>query len=526
MRQSRRDVLHLGLALGAASLVNSLACGTRESIGAVTPNPPKDPTAPPSAKITYFARFGVDEKMIRSALAAALARGGDYADVFFQHKVSSVMALEDGEVNRAYASADLGVGVRVVKGDQTGYGYTEDLTEEAIKTAAATAAAIADGPASAVPVTFHVEGTFPQRYSLKRAWEDVRPEEKLPILTRLNERALKMDARIKKVSTGISTEHGAVLVADSRGRLVEDVQPMTTLWLTCTAEKDGRRESNGYNVAGRSGFDFYSDDRLDRVVKEAVNRTVILFDAVQAPAGEMPIVMAAGSSGILLHEAIGHGMEADFNRKNTSIYSDKIGKPIAKPFVNIVDDGSVDFARGAINVDDEGNVAGNTHLVDNGVLATYLHDAISAKHYGVKPTGNGRRESYKFPPMPRMRATYMLPGPHKEQEIIASVKKGIYCSNFSNGQVKIGAGDFTFYVKNGFMIEDGKLTRPIKDVNIIGNGPRVLEKIDMVADDVKLDEGGWTCGKNGQSVPVSQGMPTVRVASITVGGAQKTGQKS
>lgn len=520
---SRRDVLHLGLALGAVSIAHTLACGTHDSAAAQGPQVPQNnATGKGQAKIVYFARFGVDENMIKAALAAALARGGDYADVFFQHKVSSVMALEDGEVNRAYMSTDLGVGVRVVKGDQTGYGYTEELTVDALKRAAQTAAAIADGPSKDAPMTFHVESQVPTRYSLKRAWEDVKPEEKLPILTRMNERALKADARIKKVSTGISTEYGAVLVADSNGRLVEDVQPMTSLWLSCTAEKDGRRETNGYNVAGRSGFDFYSDDRLDRVVKEAVARTTILFDAVQAPAGEMPIVMAAGSSGILLHEAIGHGMEADFNRKNTSIYSDKIGKPIAKPFVNIVDDGSLDNARGAINVDDEGNVAGNTHLVENGVLATYLHDSISAKIYKVKPTGNGRRESYKYPPMPRMRATYMLPGPHKEQEIISSVKKGIYCSNFTNGQVKIGAGDFTFYVKNGFMIEDGKLTHPIKDVNIIGNGPKVLEKVDMVADDVKIDEGGWTCGKNGQSVPVSQGIPTVRVSSITVGGAKKS----
>jgi TldD protein len=211
-------------------------------------------------------------------------------------------------------------------------------------------------------------------------------------------------------------------------------------------------------------------------------------------------------------------MEADFNRKNTSIYADKIGKPVAQPFVSVVDDGTIDHARGSINVDDEGNVAGKTTLVENGVLATYLHDTISAKHYGVKPTGSGRRESYRHSPMPRMRSTYMLNGPHKRDEIIASVKKGIYCSNFSNGQVKIGPGDFTFYVKNGFMIEDGKLTAPIKDVNIIGNGPKVLEKIDMVADDLAIDEGGWTCGKDGQSVPVSQGMPTVRVSAITVGG--------
>jgi TldD protein len=232
----------------------------------------------------------------------------------------------------------------------------------------------------------------------------------------------------------------------------------------------------------------------------------------------MPVVLAAGASGILLHEAIGHGMEADFNRKGTSIYADRIGKPVAQKFVNIIDDGTNEFARGALNVDDEGNIPGTTTLVEGGVLATYLHDRISAKHYGVQPTGNGRRESYQFAPMPRMRATYMLNGPHEPDEIIASVKKGIYCSNFSNGQVNIGAGDFTFYVKNGFLIEDGKLTRPIKDVNIIGNGPKILEKIDMVANDMKLDEGGWTCGKDGQGVPVSQGIPTVRVASITVGG--------
>jgi TldD protein len=309
-----------------------------------------------------------------------------------------------------------------------------------------------------------------------------------------------------------------VLIADSNGRLVEDYQPMTLLYLSCVAEQNGRRESNGYVVSGRNGFELYSPEQLDRVLKEATSRTLILFDSIQPPAGEMPVVLAAGSSGMLLHEAIGHGMEADFNRKGISIYADKIGKPIAKPFVSIVDDGSVDFNRGAINVDDEGNVAGRTLLVDNGVLATFMHDEISARHYHVKPTGNGRRQSYAFPPIPRMRATYMLPGPHKREEIIASVKKGIFCETFTNGQVQIGAGDFTFYVKNGWLIEDGKLTRPIKDANLIGNGPKVLESIDMVGDDLKIDEGGGTCGKDGQRVPVSLGMPTVRVASMTVGG--------
>lgn len=520
----RRDVLNLGLVLGAASLGAAGCVENPPPPANAPPTGPKDasPVAGASAKIVYFSRFGVDERMIRETLAAALSRGGEYADVFFQHKVSRTIAVEDGEVNRAFASAELGAGVRVVRGDQTGYAFTEDLTLEALKNAAATAAAIADGPARAAPESFRADpgpsGKFPDRYRLVRPWEEVRAEEKLPLLVSLNERTFKADPRIKKVSLGIGDEYGAVLIADSNGRLVEDLQPATQMWLSCVAEQNGRREQNSYNVAGRIGFDFYSEERLSRLVREAVSRTVVLFDAVQPAAGEMPVIMAAGSSGILLHEAIGHGMEADFNRKNVSIYSDKIGKPVAKPFVNVVDDGTIDFARGAINVDDEGNVAGKTHLVENGTLATYLHDSISAKHYKVAPTGSGRRESYKFAPMPRMRATYMLPGPHKKDEIISSVKKGILCTNFSNGQVKIGAGDFTFYVKNGFLIEDGKVTRPIKDVNIIGNGPKVLEKIDMVSDDLAIDEGGWTCGKDGQSVPVSQGMPTVRVSSLTVGG--------
>jgi TldD protein len=383
---------------------------------------------------------------------------------------------------------------------------------------ARTAAAIADGPARDVPLAFHVRPDQPSRYPLQRGWDAVPPGERLPLLAGLNERAFAADPRVRKVNVHLRSEAASVLVADSTGRIAEDSQPMTVLSLSVLSEQGGRREQNGYNVAGRAGFEFYTPERLDRVVREAVARTSILFEAGAPPAGELPVVLAAGSSGILLHEAIGHGMEADFNRKGTSIYADKIGKAIARPFVNIVDDATGAGARGSINVDDEGNAAGTTHLVQDGVLATYLHDAISARHYGVAPTGNGRRESYRHPPLPRMRSTYMLPGPHRKEEIIASVKRNLYCQNFSNGQVNIGAGDFTFYVKNGWLIEDGKLTRPVKDVNIIGNGPKALEQVDMVADDLEIDEGGWTCGKDGQSVPVSQGLPTVRVASMTVGG--------
>ena len=514
---SRRKMIALSAsalaAASAAELLASPSAATGAGAGAGA-----------TEGIGYFTRFGVTEKLIRETLSAALSKGGDYADVFFQHRFVNSLGLEDGTVNRASASVELGVGVRVLKGDQTGYGYTEELTPEALKRTALTAAAIADGPAIQGPKGFKVEPIGATRYPVKTRWEDVRPEQKLPFLTGLNERVFAADKRVKKVSVGFTDQGGAILVADSTGRIVVDLQPMTRLGVSCVAEQDGKREQNEYGVAARADIGYYTKERLDRVVREAVQRTMILFEAIQPPAGEMPVVLAAGASGILLHEAIGHGMEADFTRKNVSIYSDKIGKPIARNFVNIVDDGTQEAARGAINVDDEGNVAGRTMLVENGVLTTYLHDSISAKHYKVKPTGNGRRESYRYAPMPRMRATYMLPGPHKKEEIIASVKKGIYCTNFTNGQVQIGAGDFTFYVKNGFLIEDGKLTRPIKDVNIIGNGPKVLELVDMVADDLKIDEGGWTCGKDGQSVPVSQGMPTVRVASMNVGGRQQKKQ--
>lgn len=512
----RRDLL---IGAGGLTLAQLVGCAARPPAAPAAPkqaqNPP--PAVPRGLVLAYFAQFGVDETILREGLAAALSKGADRADLYFEHKVNTYLGLEDGEVNRAYTGVSLGVGVRAVKGDQTGYGFTEELTLDAIRAAGQTAASVASGPARSAPTAFRV-GALPSRYKAQTPWEEVRADQRLPLLTKIDAGARAFDKRITKVRASMMDEHGAILVVDHEGRVFEDVIPSTTLYVNCTAEDKGRRESNGHNVAARAGFEFYTEERLQRLIREAAKSTVVLFDSTPAPIGEMQVVLAPGASGILLHEAIGHGMEADFNRKNASIYADRIGKPIAKPIVSIVDDGTIDFARGTINVDDEGNAPEKTLLVDKGTLATYLHDSISAKHYGVKPTGSGRRESFRHVPMPRMRATYMLPGPHTEDEIIKSVKKGIYCSKFTNGQVQIGAGDFTFYVKNGFLIEDGKLTKPITDVNLIGNGPKVLEQVDMVADKLEFDEGGWTCGKAGQSVPVSLGMPAVRVANITVGG--------
>lgn len=341
---------------------------------------------------------------------------------------------------------------------------------------------------------------------------------KIPLLQAINEKTFSRDARIIKTTVSFGDETSYVLFANSEGALACDYQPGSRIAASCVAEHNGRKEENSFNLAGRNDMGFYSESTLDRVAREAVDRTLILFDAVSPRAGEMPVVLAAGSSGILLHEAIGHGMEADFNRRGESIFSDKIGKKVAESFVSIVDDGTVPGMRGSINMDDEGNATQKTYMVHDGIMTSYLHDRISAKHYGVDPTGNGRRESFRHMPLPRMRNTYMENGPHKKEEIIESVKYGIFAETFTNGQVKIGAGDFTFYVKQGYLIEDGKLTRPIKDINIIGNGPRVLGDIVMVADDVEMSEGGWTCGKSGQGVPASMGQPTVKVSSITVGG--------
>lgn len=465
----------------------------------------------------YFGRFGVDPSMVNKVMSAALSKGGDFCDVYFQHTIENYVILEDKQVNRAYTDIALGVGIRVVKGDQTGYSFTEEISSKSMIAAAKTAAAIANDSRNIPPIEFKFHAT-PNYYPIQKKWQDVKIDQKIPFLEEINDKIFKQDSRIQKVTMYFIDGESSVLVATSEGTYCTDYRPMTLLGVTCIAEQDGRREDNGYNLSARQGVEYYTPERIDLLASESVKRTVNLFDAVKPEAGEMPVVLAAGSSGILLHEAIGHGMEADFNRKNISIYADKINKPIAKDIVNIVDDGTNMNIRGSLNVDDEGNDTQKTFLVENGILKTYLHDRISAKHYNLTPTGNGRRESFRHSPLPRMRNTYMLPGPHKKEEIISSVKKGLYAETFTNGEVYIGGGDFTFYVKTGYLIEDGVLTRPVKDINIIGNGPKVLENVEMVADDFKMAEGGWTCGKDGQGVPVSMGLPTILVSSITVGG--------
>ncbi|MFH1372944.1 MAG: metallopeptidase TldD-related protein [bacterium] len=465
----------------------------------------------------YLQHFGVDQADIHRVMAAALERGGDYCDVFFQHKITNWIGLEDKIVDRAYANVDFGVGIRVIEDESVGYSFTEEITTAAMEKAARTASNIAAQSRGTPPVELKLHQT-PNYYQIKTSWEDVGIDRKVPYLQKLNDKVWALDKRIIKSQIWFSDETSYILVATSDGRMVCDFQPMTRVFVTVNAEQDGRREEGGYNMGGRHGIDYFTPPILDTLAGTAVERTINLFDAVKPEAGEMEVVLSPGNSGILLHEAIGHGMEADFNRKGVSIFADKIGKPVAENFVSIVDDGTNPNMRGSINVDDEANDSQKTYLVRNGILESYLHDRISAKHYQVNPTGSGRRQSFRHAPMPRMRNTYMEAGPHTREEIIQSVRKGIYAESFSNGEVHIGAGDFTFYLKSGSLIENGKLTRPIKECNIIGNGPEVLTKVVMVGDDPELMAGGGSCGKNGQWAPVGFGLPTIKVSSITVGG--------
>lgn len=473
---------------------------------------------PLSAEIqAYLDHFGVNLQLLQKVTEKALSKGGDYADLFFEHKTLNSLALEDGNVNRAFSNVDFGVGIRVLKGDQTGFAYSETITSEALMKAANTAANIASG-SKAVPAQEIREALPADYYAISRSWEEAAVPEKIPFIQALNDKVFAMDSRVSKVNASLTDETAYVLFYSSEGLISYDYRPLVSLGTFCVMEKDGQIE-NGYSSRSfRKGFEFLNDAVVDELAQEVVDRTSLLFEATKPKAGEMPVVMGAGGSGILLHEAIGHTFEADFNRKGTSIFADKMGRKVAESFVNIIDDGTLPENRGSINRDDEGNATEKTYLVKDGVLNSYIHDRISARHYGVNPTGNGRRESFRHVPLPRMRATYMETGPHLKEEIIGQVKQGIYVDNFSNGQVKIGAGDFTFFVKSGYLIENGKLTQPIKDINIIGNGPQALADITMCADDYLIDNGTWSCGKSGQMVPVTCGLPTVLVKKLTVGG--------
>ncbi len=463
--------------------------------------------------------FGVSESNLKIVLAAALEKGGDYADLFFEHSYRNNIGLQDGAVNRASSNIDFGVGVRVLAGDQTGYAYVENISLDEMLKAARTAARIASGTTAVqTPANLTEEMVQHNYYGINTPWDEIAVKEKMPYLQKLNDTIFALDKRVNKVmaSLGDSTSH--IFFCNSEGLMYYDYRPMVSLSAVCIMDENGKIENSYAARSYRMGAEFLTDELIDMLAKEAVEKTAILFQAIKPKGGEMPVVMGAGGSGILLHEAIGHAFEADFNRKNTSIFSDLLNKKICNEHINVVDDGTIPFNRGSVNIDDEGVYGQKTYIVTEGVLTSYLHDRISAKHYGIPSTGNGRRESFRMMPIPRMRSTYMEAGNMTEEEMISTVKKGIYAANFTNGQVQIGAGDFTFFVKDGYLIENGKLTQPIKDVNIIGNGPKALADMTMVGNNYKMDNGTWTCGKDGQSCPVTCGMPSALVSKLTVGG--------
>lgn len=471
-----------------------------------------------SAVNTAMIHFGVTEADIKKVLTAALEKGGDYADLYFEHTFSNGVTLMDGNVNSCRSNIDFGMGVRVLAGDQSGYAYVEGVTLDEMIRAARTAARIASLGKGKKPVGLTEKRIEKNRYLVATPWEEVSLKAKIPYLQKVNEKIFSLDNRVRKVQASLNDSTTHVLFCNSEGVSYYDYRPMVSFVTVCIMEENGRMENSYAARSYRKGFEFMTDDLVDVLAREAVDKTAILFKAIKPKGGEMPVVMGAGGAGILLHEAIGHAFEADFNRKKTSIFSDLLNKKICDEHINVVDDGTIPFNRGSVNFDDEGVEGQKTYIVKDGVLTSYLHDRISAKHYGVAPTGNGRRDTFRNVPIPRMRATYMEAGNMKEEDIISTVKKGIYADNFTNGQVQIGAGDFTFFVKSGYLIEDGKLTQPIKDINIIGNGPKALADITMVATNDKIDNGTWTCGKDGQSCPVTCGMPSALVSKLTVGG--------
>lgn len=463
--------------------------------------------------------FNVSIEDLRKLISVALSRGGDYADLYFEYSVANDVALRDREVNALGSHIDYGVGIRVVAGEKSGFAYTEITTMEEMSKAAKMAAQIADSQERSIfasPNTKILES--PDRYPMFKSWEEHTVTDKIPYLQKMNDLIFQSDERVTKVTESISDSTTKILFYNSLGELYYDIRPMASIIASVVMKKGSRIENATSSRSFRMGFEMLSDCIISEMADEVIKRCRIQFNAIQPPGGEMPVVMGAGSSGILLHEAIGHAFEADFNRKNISIFSDKFGKKICHHSINIIDDATIMHNRGSLNFDDEGVTGQKTYMVRDGVLNSYLHDRISAKHYGTDPTGNGRRESFRHIPIPRMRATYMENGDGKESDLIAEVKRGIFVDTFSNGQVQIGAGDFTFFVKSGYLIENGKLTQPVKDINIIGNGPQALADIQAVADNNRIDNGTWTCGKE-QYCAVSCGMPSALIKKLTVGGS-------
>jgi len=461
---------------------------------------------------------GLNENQLENILGDILGYEVDRADLYFQSLRSEAWQLEDGIVKEGHHDIRRGVGARAISGEKTGFAYSDDIVLPALIEATTAARSIAQHGKNAItrvwnPITGHT------LYPIQDPLDSLPASEKIALLHRVDMEARKQDPRVTQVNVSLVGMHEVILVFDSDGKIAADIRPLVRMSVSVIVEDKGQREQGSDGCGGRGDYQMFLDnDRALDLAREAVRQAVVNLSAKPAPAGTMPVVLGPGWPGVLLHEAVGHGLEGDFNRKGTSAFAGRLGDRVASPVCTVVDDGTLASRRGSLNIDDEGTPTQRTVLIEKGILKGYIQDKLNAKLMGMTPTGNGRRESYAHLPLPRMTNTYMLPGPYDPKEIIASIDKGLYAVNFSGGQVDITSGKFVFSASEAYLIENGKITQPVKGATLIGHGPEVLTKVSMLGNDLKLDAGIGTCGKDGQSVPVGVGQPTVKVDELTVGG--------
>lgn len=463
---------------------------------------------------------GLDQTGLERAFGALLGPGIDFGDLYFQHARRESWTVEDGIVKDGAHSIEQGVGVRAISGEKTGFAYSDDINAAALLSAAGSARAIARDGASHTARTL-VRGQGRALYAPEDPVDAMDNDAKVAALRAVDKFLRAADPRVQQVTVSLSGGVDTVLVARSDGVLASDVRPLVRLNIQVIVEHNGRRESGYAGYGGRYSYaELLGSGRPEEFAREALRQALVNLEAVDAPAGVMPVVLASGWPGVLLHEAVGHGLEGDFNRKGTSVYAGRIGQRVASKGVTIVDDGTLEGRRGSLNIDDEGQATQCTTLIEDGVLVGYMQDSLNARLMGMAPTGNGRRESFAHLPMPRMTNTYMLAGQHDPQEMIRSVKKGLYAVNFGGGQVDITSGKYVFSATEAYLIEDGKVTAPVKGATLIGNGPETMQKVRMIGNDLALDAGVGVCGKDGQSVPVGVGQPSLLIDGLTVGGTR------
>lgn len=472
------------------------------------------------AKDILFKPSALDEAQIQRLLESLLGPQIDAADLYFQNGCYESWYLEDSEVKSGSYSIDRGVGIRAVSGEKTGYAYCDDILLPVMERAAAAARSIAQGPSSKIQA-IKTQTSHKSYYAEHNPIDSFSKQEKILLLKKIDAEARRCDARVIQVNASLSASHEVILIMDMHGRMIPDVRPLVSVHVSVIIEDNGRRESGRAGGGGRVDYSFFNDeDRALHYAREAVREAVVNLEAVDAPAGLMPVVLGPGWPGVLLHEAVGHGLEGDFNRKELSAFSGRMGQQVAAKGVTVVDNGTLPNRRGSLNIDDEGTPTQNTVLIEDGILVGYMQDHLNAKLMNMTSTGNCRRESYAHVPMPRMTNTYMLAGQEEPEDIIRSVKSGLYAVNFGGGQVDITSGQFVFTASEAYMIEDGKVTYPVKGATLIGNGPEVMSNITMIGHDLALDLGIGVCGKDGQSVPVGVGQPTLKISALTVGGTR------